>query len=307
MYRSFFLALSRNQSVKRLLLANPLSRRVVKHFVAGTKWEEASQVVQTLLDKGMKVTVDYLGHEVHSAEEADQVVAKYVEFLDHMKDSNFGSDVEVSVKLSALGLGLRDGETLAAANAGRIAEKAAEVGTTLTIDMEGLPTVKKAIRVVGVLRGQFPDLGCLLQANLRRTEEDCRALGGVGSRIRLSKGAYLPPSQASYADKHDVNLSFIRCMKVLMEGEGLPLLATHDPVMIDIAQELAAHNNRGLEDFEYQMLYGVRTLEQERLVDLGHTVRVYIPFGENWYSYFIQRIAERPANFFFFLRGILSR
>ncbi|MCL1906381.1 MAG: proline dehydrogenase family protein [Propionibacteriaceae bacterium] len=293
--------------MRRLLMANPLTSRVVRHFVAGSSWVDAASTVETLLDKGMKATVDYLGYEIHSVEHADAVVVQYLDFLDQIKKRGWEKDVEVSVKLSALGLGLRDGEKLAAKNAERIAQKAGEVGTTLTIDMEGLPTVAKAIRIVKELRKKHPHLGCLVQANLRRTEEDCRSLSGPGSRIRLSKGAYRPPTQASYTDKHDVDLSFIRCMKVLMEGEGMPLLATHDPVMIDIAQELAAHNNRGLDDFEFQMLYGVRTFEQERLVDLGHTVRVYIPFGDNWYSYFIRRIAERPANFFFFLRGMISR
>jgi proline dehydrogenase len=307
MYRAFFLALSRSETVKRLLIANPLTSKVVKNFVAGSTWADAARTVETLLDKGMKATVDYLGHEVRSEEQAEAVVSEYIAFLERIKENSWSDDVEVSVKLSALGLELSGGEGIASANAGRIAEKAAQVGTTLTIDMEGLALTAKAIRIVSDLHSTYPNLGCLLQANLRRTEQDCRELSDSGVRIRLSKGAYKPPTQASYVDKHDVDLSFIRCMKILMEGEGTPLLATHDPIMIDIAQELAAHNNRGLDDFEFQMLYGVRTLEQERLIDLGHTVRVYVPFGDHWYSYFIRRIAERPANFFFFLRGMLSR
>jgi proline dehydrogenase len=280
---------------------------VVKHFVAGSSWDDALEVTETLLDKGLKATVDYLGFEIRSPEQADAVVQQYIEFLDQIHDNGWESDVEVSVKLTSLGLLLRGGEELARTNAARIAAKAAEVGTTLTLDMEDLGTTAKAIHIVKSLRKDYPNLGCLLQTNLKRTESDCRSLDTPKSRIRLSKGAYKPPTQASYSEKHDVDLSFVRCMKVLMEGEGLPLIATHDAIMIDIAQELAAHNNRGLKDFEFQMLYGVRTMEQGRLADLGHTVRVYVPFGDNWYSYFIRRLAERPANFFFFIRGLLTR
>ena len=306
MYRTFFLALARSETLRRILLAWPVTRRVVKHFVAGSTWDEAYDTVETLLNKGLKATVDYLGYETQSIEQAEVVVAQYLDFLDQVGEEGWGGDVEVSVKLSALGLLLRDGEELAARNARRIVAKASQVGTTVTIDMEDLATTAKAVRIVKSLREEFSDVGCLLQANLKRTETDCRAMDSPGSRIRLSKGAYKPPTQATYPDKHDVDLNFVRCMKILMEGEGIPLIATHDPIMIEIAQELAAHNNRGLTDFEFQMLYGVRTMEQERLADLGHTVRIYVPFGDNWYSYFIRRMAERPANFFFFLRGLLS-
>ena len=307
MYRILFLALARSETLRRILLATPLVRSIVKHFVAGDTLGEVRDTVNTLIDKGLKATVDYLGYEIHTAEQADAVVATYIECLDQIHQEGWAGDVEVSVKLTSLGLLLRDGEQLAMANAATIAAKAEQVGTTVTIDMEDLGTTAKAIRIVKELREQYPSVGCLLQANLKRTETDCRSMDSPQSRIRLSKGAYKPPTQATYPDKHDVDLSFVRCMKILMEGEGLPLIATHDPIMIEIAQELAAHNNRGLKDFEYQMLYGVRTVEQERLVDLGHTVRVYVPFGENWYSYFIRRMAERPANFLFFLRGLLSR
>jgi len=306
MYRTFFLALSRNETFRRLLLACPVTRKVVKHFVAGDSWDEARDGIASLLDKGLKATVDYLGPQTRTAGQAAATVSAYIGFLDQIRDEGWAGDVEVSVTLSSLGLLLRDGEELATSNAAAIAAKAREVGTTLTLDMEDITTTSKAIRIVNTLRKDYPEVGCLLQANLKRTEADCRALDAPESRIRVSKGAYRPPAQATYHDKHDVDLSYVRCLKTLMEGEGLPMVATHDPVMIEIAQELAAHTNRGLKDFEFQMLYGVRVVEQERLADLGHTVRIYVPFGENWYPYFIRRLAERPANLGFFFRGLLS-
>ncbi|MCL2785307.1 MAG: proline dehydrogenase family protein [Propionibacteriaceae bacterium] len=306
MYRTIFLALARNETFKKLLLACPITRQVVNHFVAGETWDEASDAVAALRDKGLKASVDFLGKEVSTLEGAQATVAAYLSFLDRIGEQGWASDVEVSVKLTSLGLLLRDGEQLAAANAAILAEKARETSTTVTIDMEDITTVAKALKIIKVLRETYPEVGCLLQANLKRTENDCRTMDRPGAGIRLGKGAYKPPLQATYQDKHDVDLSYVRCMKILMEGEGTPLIATHDPVMIEIAQELAAHSNRGIRDFELQMLYGVRTLEQERLVDLGHVVRVYVPFGDNWYPYFIRRIAERPANLGFFFRGLLK-
>ena len=306
MYRTFFLALARNETFKKMLLACPLTKKIIKGFVAGNTWDDARPTVASLVDKGLKVTVDYLGPDVHTVEQAEATVSAYLSCLDYIGDDGQAGDVEVSINLSALGLLLRGGEALATAHAMKLAAKARDIGTTITIDMEDITTTAMAIRIVTALREQYPEVGCLLQANLKRTEHDCRTLDNPGSRIRLSKGAYKPPTQASYADKHDVDLSYVRCLKILMEGEGIPLVATHDPIMIEITQELAAHSNRGLKDFEFQMLYGVRTVEQERLADLGHTVRVYVPFGENWYAYLVRRIAERPANLFFFLRGLLS-
>ncbi|MDR0284578.1 MAG: proline dehydrogenase family protein [Propionibacteriaceae bacterium] len=304
MYRAFFLALSRNQTFKRLLVACPLTKGLVKRFIAGESWETARDGVAGLIDKGLKVTLDPLGEDVTCAQKAEAAVVTYLALLDTIRDEGWAGDAEVAVKLTALGLLLRDGEALATANARRIAAKAAEVGTTITIDMENLGTTAKTIRTVQALREDFPTVGCTLQACLRRTETDCCTV--CGARVRLTKGAYRIPPQAAYTVKHDVDLCYVRCLKTLMEGSGTPLVATHDPVMIEIAQELAAHSNRGLRDFEFQMLYGVRPIEQERLADLGYIVRVYVPFGRDWYAYLVRRLAERAANLRFLLRSLVG-
>jgi len=306
MYRTFFLTLSRSEAFKKLLVTFPWTKKVVKHFVAGDVWADASKAIDSLIDKGLNATVDFLGEDVHTTAQAEATVQEYLAILDHIENQEWAQRVEVSVKLTAIGLLLHDGEQLAIANASRIAAKAHEIGTTITIDMEDLPTTSRTIRVVQTLRKQYPSVGCVLQANLKRTEMDCKAVDAPGSRVRLCKGAYKVPAEAAYIDRHDVDLSYVRCLKILMEGEGIPLVATHDPVMIEIAQELAAHSNRGLKNFEFQMLYGIRTVEQERLADLGHIVRVYVPYGRDWYGYFVRRLAERPANLLFFLRAVIG-
>jgi proline dehydrogenase len=202
---------------------------------------------------------------------------------------------------------LPDGPVVALANARRIAEKATALGTTITLDMEGHTVTEATIQLVEALRESVPSVGCVLQSTLKRTEFDCARLDGPAARTRLCKGAYDAPAEIGYTDRHAVDLSFVRCLKVLMQGEGRPLVASHDPNLVEIAQELASRTGRGLGDMEFQMLYGIRTIEQERLADLGYTVRVYVPYGPDWYGYFVRRLAERPANVVFFLRSFLGR
>jgi len=304
MYRIIFQALARSQIFKKLFMSFPLTRRAVRYFVAGSTWEQAQEAIAIQLDKGLKVSVEYLAEDARSPEHLESTVAAYLDLLEQVGANGWAGDVEVSVKPNALGLLLHDGEELALSNAIKIAAKAQEINATIIMDMAGPGTVTKTLRIVDTLREQY-SVNCVLQANYKRTERDCQAMNTPGSRARLCKGSFKAPVPTAYTDIHDIDLSYVRCLKILMEGEGTPLVATHDPVMIEIAQELAAHSNRGLRDFEFQMLYGIRTLEQARLTDLGHTVRVSIPFGENWYDYLVQRLAERPANLRLFLRGLV--
>ena len=307
MYRSFFLAIARNETVKRFLLTFPLVRKIMNKFIVGETWADAQRVINTLLDKGLKASVDLVEEDVHSPGEVAQNLETYLGILDRISEQDWAHEVDLSVKLTALGLLLRHGEELATTNAATIAAKAKAIGTTITIDMEEVTTTARTLRVVQALREKYPEVGCTYQANLKRTEADCRASESLPSRARLCKGAFRVPAHAAIVDAHDVDLSYVRCLKALMEGATRPLIATHDPVIIEIAQELAAHSNRVLKDFEFQMLYGIRTVEQERLADLGYVVRVYVPFGKDWYGYFVRRLAERPANLFFFLRALISR
>jgi proline dehydrogenase len=177
---------------------------------------------------------------------------------------------------------------------------------SITIDMEDDTTTEKTITIVESLRRQVPDAGCVLQSNLHRTLDDIARIDGPKSRVRLCKGAYTAPGDISYTHRHDIDINYVRCLKALMTGQGTPLVASHDPRIIEIAQELAARTGRKLNQYEFQMLYGIRSLEQVRLAELGHVVRIYVPFGTDWYGYFVRRLAERPANLRFFLRSFLG-
>ena len=215
---------------------------------------------------------------------------------------------EVSVKLSALGQALpgEDADKIALDNARRICAVAADVGTTVTVDMEDHTTTDSTLGIVAELRAEHPWVGAVLQAQLRRTEADCRALAGPGSRVRLCKGAYDEPVSVAYRDRHEVDSSYVRCLKILMAGDGLPMVATHDPRLVSIARHLAERTGAGRRH-ELQMLNGVRPDAQQELAAEGLTMRVYLPYGTEWYGYFMRRLAERPANLAFFGRSLLTR
>jgi proline dehydrogenase len=232
-------------------------------------------------------------------------VRAYQELLKRLADKGFTDRAEVSVKLSAVGQKLDTGLTLD--NARRICAAAGEVGATVTLDMEDHTTTDATLAVLRELRRDFPWVGAVLQAYLRRTEADCRDLATTGSRIRLCKGAYAEPASVAFATKPEVDLSYVRCLKALMAGSGYPMVASHDPRLIAIAGTLAADAGRTSDSFEYQMLYGIRPTEQQRLADEGNRIRVYLPYGTEWYGYFMRRLAERPANLTFFLRALAQR
>jgi proline dehydrogenase len=235
-------------------------------------------------------------------------VTAYTALLERFRDAGLTSACEVSVKLTALGLALGpDGQQLALTNARRICAAAADAGTTVTVDMEDHTTTDATLEVVRQLRADYPDTGAVLQAYLRRTEADCRDLAYEGSRIRLCKGAYDEPESVAFRDRHDVDRSYVRCLRILVEGAGKPLIATHDPTLIDIATTLLARHRRTPDSYEFQLLYGIRPAEQQRLANAGNTVRIYLPYGTDWYGYLVRRLAERPANLTFFARSLLSR
>jgi proline dehydrogenase len=214
-----------------------------------------------------------------------------------------GGRTEVSVKLTAVGQAID--ASLALDNAREVCAAATAAGTTVTLDMEDHTTTDSTLEVLRSLRPDFPSTGAVLQSYLHRTEADCRDLAVAGSRVRLCKGAYKEPASVAFQDPSEVDRSYVRCLKVLLAGEGYPMVATHDPRLIAITAELAEHRDPG--SYEYQLLYGVRPAEQERLAAAGETVRVYVPYGDEWYGYLMRRLAERPANLTFFLRALLSR
>jgi proline dehydrogenase len=304
LFRSAILAAAGNDAIRRLVTTAPISRSVARRFVAGEACEDAVAATRALIDAGLSVSLDHLGEDAHDEELVERAVQAYLLVLKALHTNGFTRDTEVSVKLSALGQHL-DAD-LARVNAGRICAAAWAAGTTVTIDMEDHTTTDATLETVRRLRADWPATGAVLQAYLRRTEDDCRELSGAGSRVRLCKGSYAEPEGVAFTRPHDVNRSFLRCANVLLAGPGYPMLATHDPTLLRILEQRVRRHERAPGSFEYQMLYGVRPDEQRRLVGEGHTVRVYVPYGVQWYAYLVRRLAERPANLTFFARALMS-
>jgi proline dehydrogenase len=305
MLRSVILAASRSTQVEKFVASAPLSRDVVKRFVAGTTTQDALRATAELVHQGLAVTLDHLGEDTLTADQANATRDEYLRLLAALGAAGLTPAAEVSLKLSALGQAFD--EDLAEANARAICAAAAEVGTTVTLDMEDHTTTDSTLTILGRLRKDFPDTGAVLQAYLRRTEQDCRELATAGSRVRLCKGAYKEPEHVAYQAPLDVDKSYVRCMNVLMAGQGYPMLATHDPRLISIGEDRAHWFDRSPGEFEFQMLYGIRPEEQRRLRAEGYRVRVYVPYGTQWYGYLMRRLAERPANMMFFARALASR
>ena len=302
------LLLSRSEKVKTLVSTMPVSAGIVRSYVPGETTEAVVEASAKEVDDGIRVTLDFLGEDTVDSEHADATVAAYLEVLGQLSARGLTRMAEVSVKLSAIGQALpENGHKIALENARRICRAARSAGTTVTLDAEDHTTTDATLDALKELRKDFPETGAVLQAYLHRTEDDCRALAHEGSRVRLCKGAYNEPEEVAFQDRHDVDKSYVRCLKVLMAGEGYPMVATHDPRLVKIASALATRNGRMPGTYEFQMLFGIRSEEQKRLADAGEKVRVYIPYGEEWYGYLMRRLAERPQNLTFFLRSLLVR
>ncbi|MEO3977225.1 proline dehydrogenase family protein [Streptomyces sp. CAU 1734] len=301
------LAASRSDKMRRIVSAAPVTKPVVNRFIAGETVRETIPVVQETAARGLEVTLDVLGEDITDPAEALRARDAYLELIEALKPLGLGERAEMSVKLSSFGQALTGGHDLALRNVTPVVEAAAEIGTTVTLDMEDHTTIDSTLAIHADLRARFPQTGAVVQSYLFRTEDDCRMLAEAGSRVRLVKGAYKEPASVAYQDKADVDKAYIRCLKILMEGEGYPMIGSHDPRIISISQELARKAGRKLDDYEFQMLYGIREAEQFRLAAEGHRMRVYIAYGTDWYGYFMRRLAERPANLAFFLRSLVSR
>ncbi len=303
--RPLILAASRSASIRRVVENAPVSKQVVHRFVPGPSTEDAVRATTDLLASRRTVTLDFLGEDTTDRAQAEATVAAYVALLKRLSDAGLteGARAEVSVKLSAVGQTID--EAMARENAATICHAARNAGTTVTLDMEDHTTTDSTLAVLRDLRQDFPTTGAVLQAYLHRTEADCRDLAHAGSRVRLCKGAYKEPASVAFQSTGEVDKSYVRCLRVLMAGDGYPMVASHDPRLIEIAGTLAAGREQG--SYEYQMLYGIRPTEQQRLADAGETMRVYVPYGDEYYGYFMRRLAERPANIAFFLRSLATR
>jgi proline dehydrogenase len=303
--RQALLFASRSGGVRKLVETAPLSRDVVRRFIAGETIDDAMRVTGELTGEGLLVSLDVLGEDTNDAGQAGATVKHYVELLDRLAAADLGPRAEVSLKLTAIGQTFDEDFTLDSAR--RICTAARSASTTVTIDMEEHERVDSTLRILHELRRDFPDTGAVVQAYLRRAEEHCAELAYEGSRVRLCKGAYAAPDRVAFTGRTEIDKSFVRCMKVLMAGKGYPMLATHDPRLVDIAAALAVLNDRDPSSFEYQMLYGIRPQEQRRLAAQGARMRVYVAYGDQWYAYFMRRMAERPSNLGFFLRSVATR
>jgi proline dehydrogenase len=310
--RPAIMAASRRPGLRRAAEGLPVTRKVVHRFVPGETIDSAMNSVAALRYSNRLVSIDYLGEDVCNAGDADAAVRTYLGLIEKLGRLEAAGDgiapLEVSVKLSALGQSLqRDGAKIARDNAWSICDAAARAGVWVTVDAENHTTTDSTLSIVRDLRSEFPWLGTVLQAYLKRTLGDCEEFAAAGARIRLCKGAYDEPASVAYRDRDEVTESYLACLRALMAGSGYPMVASHDPAIIEAVPAMLSQSGRGIDEFEYQMLYGIRDDEQRRLADAGNHVRVYVPFGTQWYGYFMRRLAERPANLTFFLRALAER
>lgn len=308
MYGKLLLGVAGRPSVRALMRQSSLNEKVVARFVAGESTESAVAAVRRLAGAGLQVTLDHLGEDITEPCQAEETVEAYRRLVEALSAEGVADGAEVSVKLSAIGQSLgADGPRASTERARKLVEHAYSHGVDVTFDMEDHTTVDHTLATVRELRREFPRVGCVIQSMLLRTEADARSLAHPGSRVRVVKGAYAEPSSVAYTRKQDVDLAYVRILRILVEGGAYPMVASHDDRMLDVATALFEESGRGDAAGELQMLYGIRQDEQTRRSEQGHTMRVYVPFGTDWYGYFTRRLAERPANLAFFVRALFSR
>ncbi|MFB6549791.1 MULTISPECIES: proline dehydrogenase family protein [unclassified Streptomyces] len=301
------LAASRSDRMRRLVSAAPVTKPVVDRFIPGETVDEVLPIIQGLTDQGLELTMDVVGEDITNPAQAEAARDAYLELVDRLGPLDLGARAEMSVKLSMFGQALDGGHELALKNVRPVVEAAAEIGTTVTLDAEDHTTLDSMFAIHDELRKDFPQTGCVIQSYLFRTEADARRLADNGSRVRLVKGAYKEPAEVAYQQRHEIDKAYVRILRTLMEGEGYPMIGSHDPRLISIAQELARTAGRKLDEYEFQMLYGIRGDEHLRLAAEGHRMRVYTAYGTDWYGYFMRRLAEKPANLRFFARSVIGR
>lgn len=302
MLRSGLLYLSERKGLQRFILRRSSARRFAHRFVAGETLDGAMEAARDLNARGMRVTLDHLGESVESREQADRATEDYIALLDRIARERV--DAGISIKLTQIGLAID--MDLCRDNLRRIAEAARGHGNFVRIDMEGSEYTESTIQLFGEAYSEFKNLGTVIQSYLRRSEGDVRALAARGAPVRLCKGAYNEPEEIAFQKKHEVDESYMRLLAILMDSDAPVAAATHDSRLIDAAKRLANDRSDG-KDFEFQMLYGVRRDVQTELVDDGYQMRVYVPYGAEWYPYLMRRMAERPANMLFVVRAVKGR
>jgi proline dehydrogenase len=298
--RTLLLALSHQRALGQAAVRIPLTRPMVGRFVAGQSLPEALDALERIRDEGFDTTVDVLGESVASVEAADAAAGRYLETLDALAAR--GLERNVSLKLTQMGLDI--GHEVARENVARILRKAAELDAFVRIDMEDHTKTDETLELWREVRPTHPATGVVLQSALRRTEADVDAINAERGRVRLCKGAYNEPAAVAYPDKDDVDRAYARIAEKLLLHGVHPAFATHDTAMINHAIRFAREHRIDRDRFEFQMLFGVRRDLQERLMRAGYRVRLYVPYGTQWYPYYMRRLAERPANVLFMLRAM---
>ena len=301
MVRATLLKLSENKSFARWVTSNQTTRKMSHRFVAGEALDQAIAAARVCNQQGMLVSLDYLGENVATAADAQRARDAYLQVFDKISTEKLNANV--SCKLTQLGLDISaefcEGQLLS------IVERAAAYGNFLRVDMEGSLYTARTIDVVKRVRTQSPAVGTVIQSYLYRSEQDVNDLLAYGCRIRLCKGAYKEPPDIAFQKKADVDANYIKLMKILLKSGVYHGLATHDENIINETKAFATRENIPRDAFEFQMLHGIRRDLQLRLVRDGWRMRVYIPFGSEWYPYFMRRLAERPANVFFIVKNML--
>jgi proline dehydrogenase len=300
MMRSILLWLSRNKTVRGWLTSWGFARRAARRFVAGETIEEAIAAIRELNTLGISATLDHLGENVETAEDATRSTEDYLKALEALEAA--GVQSHISIKLTALGLDL--GDEVCRANVVRLLERAKPIGTLVTIDMESTAYTERTLKLFRELRREYNNVGIVIQSYLYRSEADIVALCKEGAHVRLCKGAYKEPPVHAFPRKADVDAAYVRLMKMLLSPEAranktFGAIATHDVKMIEATRQYAQEQMAPRDEFEFQMLHGIRRDLQKQLAADGYGVRVYVPYGTEWYPYFMRRLAERPANIWF--------
>jgi proline dehydrogenase len=301
--RILFNWLSHRRWLGRLAMGTPGVRRLAHRFVPGTTLEQTIPVVRELNQRGASVTLDVLGESVTDRQTADRAAAAYVATIERIDAE--GLDANVSLKLTQMGLDLGTDTCLEVLRP--VVEAAGRAGMFVRVDMESSAYTDRTLEVVRRLRADGRDVGAVLQSYLHRSRTDAAALAAEGCRVRICKGAYAEPESIAYHDRAEIGRSFVDCCITLLEADAYPAVATHDPEMVAAVQDWAQEHDVPKDRYEFQLLYGIGRDIQERLLAEEYRLRIYVPYGTQWWAYYMRRMAERPANVMFFLRGLFGR
>ncbi len=303
MLKATLLKAAGSPTLQRQVTSNPVARRVASRFIAGNTLDEADRVIRELNAKGATVALDYLGENTESEAQAREATGAYLAALDRIQDHEL--DANMSVKLTALGMDISP--ELAVEEASKVAARGKEIGAMVGVDMESHRYAERTVETVHRLEQSYDNVGVCLQSYLFRTPDDLDRLNRWGVPVRLVKGAYREPPEVAWQQKAQVDDAFASLLDTVVAANPYPMVATHDPALVRLTKTLVAKHRRDRATFEFQMLYGVRRDLQEQIVAEGYRLRVYVPYGTQWYPYFMRRLAERPANLYFFLSNLAKR